>query len=79
MATVLRLTLTELAESLGRQFSRKIPIWKLRRVVDSLESQDALDVQRVANYRTISDGDVQIVANELRRLGWLESEAEPCN
>lgn len=74
----LRLTLTEVAGSVERQFGRLIPIWKLRRVVDSLESQDSLDVQRIGNYRTLATGDVAIVAAELRRLGWLESEAVRC-
>jgi hypothetical protein len=76
--TQLRLTLTEVAGSIERQHGRRTPIWKLRRVVDYLESADSLDVQRVGNYRTIADGDVPIVAAELRRLGWLESEAVPC-
>ena len=78
MAAELRLTLTEVAGSIERQFGRRIPVWKLRRVVDLLESQDSLDIQRIGTYRTLAAGDVGIVANELRRLGWLESEAVPC-
>lgn len=78
MATGLRLTMMELSGTIARQFGPQIPIWKLRRVVDVLESQDALDVQRIANYRTISDGDVEIVVNELRRLGWIKSAIVSC-
>lgn len=75
----IRLTIRETAESIQRLYGgRLIPDWKLRRIVDSLESQDALDVQRIGMYRTVSADDVGIVANELRRLGWLESEAVPC-
>lgn len=78
MVDSLRLTLTELAGSINRQFGGQVPVWKLRRVVDALESHDILIVQRVANYRKVSDGDVAIVANELRRLGWLQGDPTPC-
>jgi len=78
MAAELRLTITEVADSVERQFGRRFPAWKLRRVVDSLESDDSLDVQRIGQYRTLAAKDVRIVADELRRLGWLESEAVPC-
>ena len=78
MATALRLTLTELAGSIGRRFGREIPIWKLRRVVDVLESQDAISIERVANFRTISDSDVETVATELDRIGWLDRKAAAC-
>lgn len=75
MAAELRLTITEVADSVERQFGRRFPAWKLRRTVDLLEAQDSLDVQRIGLYRTVSADDVEIIANELRRLGWLESEA----
>ena len=74
-----RLTTREVGESIHRQFGgRLVPDWKLRRVVDSLESQDTLEVQRIGNYRTITTDGVVVLADELRRLGWLESEAGPC-
>lgn len=76
---VLRLTIRETAESIQRQFGGKlVPDWKLRRVVDAMETADTLSIQRVGPYRTIADTDVATVADELRRLGWLESEAVPC-
>lgn len=75
MATQLRLTITEVADSIERQFGRRLPAWKLRRTVDSLESQDSLGVQRIGLYRTVSADDVGIIVSELRRLRWLESEA----
>ena len=75
MAAELRLTITEVADSVERQFGRRFPAWKLRRIVDSLESSDALGVQRIGLYRTVSADDDGIIANELRRLRWLESEA----
>ena len=78
MATAIRLTITEAAASIERRFGTTIPVWKMRRVVDSMESAGTLDVQRVANYRTISGDDVGTIASELQRIGWLESEAVPC-
>ena len=57
----------------------EVPAWKLRRVVDPLESDNRLDVQRVANYRTVSDGDLGVVATELRRIGWLSRGVAKCS
>lgn len=74
-----RLTTRKAGESVHRQYGGTlVPDWKLRRVVDSLESQEKLDVQRIGNYRTIAADGVVVLADELRRLGWLESEAGPC-
>ena len=74
-----RLTIRETAESIQRQYGgRLIPEWKLRRTVDALESADSLGVQRIGMYRTVSADDVGIVAQEMRRLGWLGSEAVSC-
>lgn len=74
---VVRLTIRETAESIQRQFGGKlVPDWKLRRVVDLMEAADTLVVQRVGMYRTIADADVQAVADELRRVGWLPIEGE---
>jgi hypothetical protein len=78
MATSIRLTITELAASIERQYGTKIPNWKLRRVLDSMESSRTIDLQRVAKYRTVCGDDVGIVASEPRRQGWLESEAVQC-
>ena len=69
MAADLRLTLTELGRSIERQFGRQIPVWKLRRIVDSLESTDSLDVQRIGLYRTVSTDAVRVVADELAAWG----------
>ena len=72
----LRLSIRETAESIHRLYGgRPVPDWKLRRIVDLLEAQDSLDVQRIGQYRTISADDVAIIVRELRRLKWLESEA----
>lgn len=78
MATSVRLTITEAVASISRQHGQTIPVWKLRRVFDAMESAGSLDVQRVANYRTIDGDDIGKVADELRRLGWLKLEAAPC-
>ena len=67
MAQQLRLTLTELARSVERQFGRTVPVWKLRRIVDLLEAKDSLDVQRIGLYRTVAADDVHVIATELRR------------
>ncbi len=72
----IRLSIHETAESLQRRYGgRLVPDWKLRRIVDLLVTHDLLDVQRIGLYRTVSANDVSIIADELRRLGWLESEA----
>ena len=78
MATGSRLTLPQLAGLIGNQFKRDIPVWKIRRVVDDLNSRDRLDVQRVGNYRTVSEDDAGIVSGELKRIGWFDREAIPC-
>ncbi len=76
MAHEIRLTIRELGESIQRQFGgRLIPDWKLRRVVDALEDADALNVQRVGRYRTVSANHVGTVADALRRLDWLRDAA----
>lgn len=72
----IHLSIRETAESIHRLYGgHRVPDWKLRRIVDSLESHDSLDVQRIGQYRTVSADDVGVIADELRRLGWLESEA----
>ena len=63
------LTLPEIQGSIYRQFGCNVPVWKLRRVIDVLESQGVIDIQRVANFRTVSDGDVPKIVEELRRIG----------
>lgn len=78
MASTQRLTLTEVASLIGRKSGREAPIWKLRRVVDILESQQKLEVHRVGNYRTIADTDVGVVTQELKRIGWFNREVAPC-
>ena len=72
MATDIRLTMRDVAESIQRQYGGEIvPDWKIRRVVDALESDDKIVVQRVGRYRTVSDKDVGTIATELHRLSWL--------
>ncbi len=79
MATPIRLTITGLAASIDRQYGAKIPAWKLRRVLDSMDASGAIELQRVANYRTVSGDTVGRVADELQRLGWLSiGDAAPC-
>lgn len=71
-----RLTVREIGESILRQHGGPmVPDWKLRRVVDGLESSGELDVQRVGLYRTVSANDVNKVAVSLQRLGWVTSTA----
>lgn len=71
----IRLSIRETAESIQRLYGGHIvPDWKLRRIVDALDSRDSLDVQRIGMYRTISADDVGIVADELHRVGWLKRE-----
>ena len=73
----LRLTIREAASSINRQFGgRLVPDWKLRRVVDALESSGSLDVQRIGTYRTVAANDVAVIAAELTRLGWIKPKLE---
>ena len=68
----IRLTIKESAASIHRQFGgRLVPDWRLRRLVDVLENQGTLEVQRIGTYRTISADDLGILAGELQRLGLL--------
>jgi len=69
MATAVRLTITEAIASIARQYGQAVPVWKLRRVFDAMEAAGTLDVQRVANYRTIDGDDIGKIADELKRLG----------
>ncbi len=72
MATDIRLTMRDVAESIQRQYGGVIvPDWKIRRVVDDLEQDDMIVVQRVGRYRTVSDNDIKTIATELHRLSWL--------
>jgi hypothetical protein len=76
---VLRLTIRETAQAIQRQFGGAlVPDWKLRRVVDAMESTDAISVQRVGTYRTIADSDVSIIASQLQQLGWIRTEVSSC-
>ncbi len=76
MTQVIRLTIREVGEQIQQRFGgNRIPDWKLRRVIDSLEESDLLNVQRVARYRTISADHLEVIADELRRIGWLHSGA----
>jgi hypothetical protein len=76
---VLRLTIRETAAAVQRQYGGKlVPDWKLRRIVDAMETRDALQVQRIGPYRTIADVDVAKIATELERVGWLKQEPTSC-
>lgn len=73
---VKRLTIRESAETIQRRFGgRLLPEWRVRRVVDSLEATNSLNVHRFGRYRTVSADDIEIIVTELHRLGCLESEA----
>lgn len=75
----IRLTVTETADSILRQFGAAVPDWKIRRTFDAMERAESLDVQRMGRYRTIDADDVGKVAAELQRLGWLpKAEVVPC-
>jgi len=80
MVQVVRLTIREASESICRQFGGKqVPDWKLRRVVDAMESAGLLDVQRVGSYRTVADTDLALIAGQLEKIGWLRREVATCS
>lgn len=64
------LTMPEAAAAIQRQYGGKpVPIWTLRRIVDRLEADERLEVQRVGPYRTVMDTSISIIAEELHRRG----------
>ena len=70
------LTITDVAKAIKRKHGgTQVPDWKMRQVFDSLDESHAISVHRVGVYRAILDSEVEIVAAELRRLGWLKAEA----
>lgn len=76
---VLRLTTTEATAAILRQYGHKVPDWRMRRVVDAMESAERLDVQRMGNYRTVSANDLALIVDELRSMGCLpELEVPSC-
>ena len=74
----IRLTVREAAQAIQRQFGGPLcPDWALRRIVDGMGEAGLITVQRVGQYRTVLPEDLSPIAEELRRLGRLESEVAP--
>ncbi|MEI8022467.1 MAG: hypothetical protein WCH39_29930 [Schlesneria sp.] len=68
------LTLQELAKRIEGDYSGVvIPQWKLRRVVDSLNNKGSIVIQRFGLCRAVSSECVTTVADELRRIGWMDT------
>ncbi len=74
----MKLTMAGVADSIKQQHGTSIPVWKLRRVIDSLAGSGGIVVERMAQYRVLSAEDVPAVISELQRTGWLP-EAATCN
>lgn len=76
----MRLTLTDVSECLFVRDKIQVPAWKLRRVIDGLEAEGKLEVQRVRSLRTVLATDVPTIADELNRTGWKPKceEAAAC-
>lgn len=75
MASELRLTIPEIAASIQRTRGVLYPDWKLRRVVDDLESRGIIDIQRVCRVRTVSSADVNTIADDIEQSGFVSREA----
>jgi len=74
----IRLTVREAAQAIQRQFGGPLcPDWALRRIVDELDADGHIDLHRVGLYRAVASDDLSLIANELRRLGRLETEVTP--
>ena len=72
MQAIARLMGSQIGETIhARHGGRRVPDWKVARVVTDLESRQKLTVERVSKYRVIVSTDLDIVAAELHRLGWL--------
>ena len=73
-----RLTISKAAQSIQERFGGPLcPDWALRRIVDGMGEAGLITVQRVGQYRTVLPEDLAPIAEELRRLGRLESEVAP--
>lgn len=75
MSTELRLTTPEVRDSIVRTTGRQYSIQRTRRVIDALETEGVIDVQRVGLYRTVVASDVPRIADELRARGRAEAVA----
>jgi hypothetical protein len=51
------------------------PIWKMRRVVDELDS----NLPRVLNYRMVPVAMIPRIVERLTAQGWFDREASSCN
>ncbi len=45
-----------------------VPDWRMRRTLDALAIAGKITLERIGQYRTISDADVPTVADELKQL-----------
>jgi hypothetical protein len=75
----LRLTTAEVIGSIKSQYGGRICGQRtLGRVIDQMETEGRLTVQRMAAYRTVAESDVPVIADELIRTGRLEAEMATC-
>ena len=73
-----RLTISKAAQSIQERFGGPLcPDWALRRIVDDMDADGHIDLHRAGLYRTVASDDLSLIANELRRLGRLETEVAP--
>ena len=74
-----RLTVREASDAIHRLHGGPLcPVWAMRRIIDDLDGRDRITVQRAGLYRTISCGDLGVIADEMRRIGRLQREVTPC-
>ena len=63
------LTVAEVCSALKRQRDLAAHVYTVRRVIDDLESQDRIKVQRMGQYRTVSSEDIGLIGDALASRG----------
>ncbi len=73
---VVRMTVSDVALEILRKFGRSVPVWKIRRVIDALDQEEKIDVQRMGRTRTIAADDIAAVMAAINRT---PGEIEVCD
>ena len=74
-----RLTTAEVFELIRKRCEGRIcSEGTLRRVMDKMENENRLEVQRLGRWRTVEFDSIPSIAEELRKTGRIQSEAVPC-
>jgi hypothetical protein len=76
MSEKTRLTMGEMAGLIGRQYGTRVPMWRMRSVIDRLADRGQVTIERVAAYRVVAASDIGVIVAELRRMGVIDCEVD---